>query len=112
RESVDRLRPVESRGDRGQPRSRGYRRPSTWSRLESRGRLRSRGWPVWRRAAADGGRVTIRTAHPQREEERMSETMTPQRFHEFEWRVVRDSASTHFRTGSFAAGVALVDAIG
>ena len=42
----------------------------------------------------------------------MSETITPQRFHEFDWRVVRDDASTHFRTGSFAAGVALVDAIG
>ena len=42
----------------------------------------------------------------------MSETITPQRFHEFDWRVVRDSASTHFRTGSFAEGVALVDAIG
>jgi len=42
----------------------------------------------------------------------MSETITPQRFHEFDWRVVRDEASTHFRTGSFAAGVALVDAIG
>jgi 4a-hydroxytetrahydrobiopterin dehydratase len=42
----------------------------------------------------------------------MSETITPQRFHEFDWRVVRDSASTHFRTGSLAEGVALVDAIG
>ena len=42
----------------------------------------------------------------------MSETVTPQRFHEADWRVVRDDASTHFRTGSFAAGVALVDAIG
>lgn len=42
----------------------------------------------------------------------MSETVTPQRFHEVEWHVVRDDASTHFRTGSFAAGVALVDAIG
>jgi hypothetical protein len=42
----------------------------------------------------------------------MSETITPQRFHEFDWRVVRDSASTHFRTGSFAEGVALVDGIG
>ena len=42
----------------------------------------------------------------------MSETIEPQRFHEFDWRVVRDDASTHFRTESFAAGVALVDAIG
>jgi 4a-hydroxytetrahydrobiopterin dehydratase len=42
----------------------------------------------------------------------MSETISPQRFHEVDWRVVRDAASTHFRTGSFAAGVALVDAIG
>ena len=42
----------------------------------------------------------------------MSETIEPQRFHEAGWRVVRDDASTHFRTGSFAAGVALVDAIG
>jgi 4a-hydroxytetrahydrobiopterin dehydratase len=42
----------------------------------------------------------------------MSETVTPKRFHEAEWRVVRDDASTHFRTGSFAAGVALVNAIG
>ena len=42
----------------------------------------------------------------------MSEAVTPQRFHEADWRVVRDDASTHFRTGSFAAGVALVDAIG
>jgi 4a-hydroxytetrahydrobiopterin dehydratase len=42
----------------------------------------------------------------------MSETITPQRFHEFDWRVVRNDACGHFRTGSFAAGVALVDAIG
>jgi 4a-hydroxytetrahydrobiopterin dehydratase len=42
----------------------------------------------------------------------MSETITPQRFHEIGWRVVRDDAATHFRTASFAAGVALVDAIG
>jgi 4a-hydroxytetrahydrobiopterin dehydratase len=34
------------------------------------------------------------------------------RFHELDWRVIRDAASTHFRTASFAAGVALVDAIG
>jgi 4a-hydroxytetrahydrobiopterin dehydratase len=42
----------------------------------------------------------------------MSETISPQRFHEVEWRVVRNDACGHFRTGSFAAGVALVDAIG
>ena len=42
----------------------------------------------------------------------MSETIERERFHETDWRVVRDDASTHFRTGSFAAGVALVDAIG
>ena len=42
----------------------------------------------------------------------MSERIERQRFHEIDWRVVRDAASTHFRTESFAAGVALVDAIG
>jgi len=42
----------------------------------------------------------------------MSETIDPQRFHELGWRVVRDDASTHFRTGAFARGIALVDAIG
>ena len=42
----------------------------------------------------------------------MSEAVTPRRFHEADWRIVRDDASTHFRTGSFAAGVTLVDAIG
>ncbi len=42
----------------------------------------------------------------------MTETIAPQRFHELDWRVVRDAASTRFRTGSFAAGVALVDEIG
>jgi 4a-hydroxytetrahydrobiopterin dehydratase len=42
----------------------------------------------------------------------VGETVTPGRFHEIGWRVVRDDASAHFRTGSFAAGVALVDAIG
>ncbi|MGH2967092.1 MAG: 4a-hydroxytetrahydrobiopterin dehydratase, partial [Solirubrobacterales bacterium] len=42
----------------------------------------------------------------------MSEKIEPQRFHEVGWRVVRDDAAAHFRTGSFAAGVALVDAIG
>jgi 4a-hydroxytetrahydrobiopterin dehydratase len=42
----------------------------------------------------------------------MSETVTSKRFHEFDWRIVRGEAATHFRTGSFAAGLALVDAIG
>jgi 4a-hydroxytetrahydrobiopterin dehydratase len=42
----------------------------------------------------------------------MSETISPQRFHEVDWRVVRNDACAHFRTGSFAAGVVLVDAIG
>jgi 4a-hydroxytetrahydrobiopterin dehydratase len=42
----------------------------------------------------------------------MSERVTAQRFHEFDWRVIRDDAATHFRTGSFAAGLALVEAIG
>jgi 4a-hydroxytetrahydrobiopterin dehydratase len=42
----------------------------------------------------------------------MSEKIKPQRLHEVGWRFVRDDASTHFRTGSFAEGVALVDAIG
>jgi 4a-hydroxytetrahydrobiopterin dehydratase len=42
----------------------------------------------------------------------MSETITPQRFHEIDWRVVRNDACAHFRTGSFAAGIALVDAVG
>jgi len=42
----------------------------------------------------------------------MSERIAPSRFHELDWRIVRDDACVHFRTGSFAAGVALVDAIG
>jgi 4a-hydroxytetrahydrobiopterin dehydratase len=42
----------------------------------------------------------------------MSERIERRRFHEIDWRVVRDAASTHFRTGSFTKGVALVDAIG
>jgi 4a-hydroxytetrahydrobiopterin dehydratase len=42
----------------------------------------------------------------------MSEAVTPQRLHEFGWRVIRNDASTHFRTGSFSEGLALVDAIG
>ena len=46
------------------------------------------------------------------EEGRMSETVASKRFHEFDWRVIRDDAATHFRTGSFAEGLALVEAIG
>jgi 4a-hydroxytetrahydrobiopterin dehydratase len=42
----------------------------------------------------------------------MTARIERRRFHEIDWRVVRDAASTHFRTGSFAKGVALVDAIG
>ncbi|HET9311472.1 MAG TPA: VOC family protein [Actinomycetota bacterium] len=42
----------------------------------------------------------------------MSERIVPSRFHELDWRIVRDDACTHFLTGSFAAGVELVDAIG
>ena len=42
----------------------------------------------------------------------MGDRIPPKRFHEVGWRIVRDDASLHFRTGSFGAGVALVDAIG
>jgi 4a-hydroxytetrahydrobiopterin dehydratase len=42
----------------------------------------------------------------------MGETVTPKQFHEVDWRVVRNDACTHVRTGSFAAGLALVGAIG
>jgi 4a-hydroxytetrahydrobiopterin dehydratase len=42
----------------------------------------------------------------------MSETVTPRQFHELDWRVVRNDASTHFRTGSFAEGLVLMNAIG
>jgi 4a-hydroxytetrahydrobiopterin dehydratase len=42
----------------------------------------------------------------------MSEPISPKRFHEIEWRVIREIACTHFRTASFAEGVALVEAIG
>ena len=42
----------------------------------------------------------------------MTDRIPPKRFHEVGWRIVRDDASLHFRTGSFGAGVALVDAIG
>jgi 4a-hydroxytetrahydrobiopterin dehydratase len=46
----------------------------------------------------------------------MTERITPRQFHEAygveDWRVLFEGACAHFRTGSFAAGVALVDAIG
>jgi 4a-hydroxytetrahydrobiopterin dehydratase len=44
------------------------------------------------------------------------ERITPRQFHEADgvedWRVVFGGACAHFRTGSFATGIALVDAIG
>lgn len=42
----------------------------------------------------------------------MTDRISPKRFHEVGWRIVRDDASLHFRTDSFGAGVALVEAIG
>ena len=45
------------------------------------------------------------------EEDGTTGRISPRRFHEIGWRVVRDDACAHFRTDSFAAGVALVDAI-
>ena len=46
----------------------------------------------------------------------MTERITPRQFHEAagveDWRVLFEGACAHFRTGSFATGVALVDAIG
>ena len=45
----------------------------------------------------------------------MAERITAKQFHESagtgDWRVLFAGACTHFRTGSFAAGVALVGAI-
>jgi 4a-hydroxytetrahydrobiopterin dehydratase len=41
----------------------------------------------------------------------MDERISPRRFHEHGWRVLRDDACTYFATGSFAMGVELVDAI-
>ena len=45
----------------------------------------------------------------------MTEPITPRQFHEADgvgdWRVVGDGACAYFRTGSFAAGARLVDAI-
>jgi hypothetical protein len=45
-------------------------------------------------------------------DDRMNETVSPERFHEVDWRVVRNDACAHFRAGSLAAGLALVDEIG
>ena len=42
----------------------------------------------------------------------MTEQISRQQFHEVGWRVVRNEACVHFRTESFASGVALVEAIG
>src|SRR5438128_5420192 len=54
-------------------------------------------------------------AHPTGYVEIMSDRITARRFHESEgvedWRVVGEGACAHFRTGSFAAGARLVNAI-
>jgi len=46
----------------------------------------------------------------------LTERISPRQFHEAasieDWRVLFEGACAHFRTGSFATGVALVDAIG
>ena len=42
----------------------------------------------------------------------MAEGISPQRFHEHGWHVIRDDACTYFSTGSFEAGVELVVEIG
>jgi 4a-hydroxytetrahydrobiopterin dehydratase len=59
-----------------------------------------------------GGPARLGSSASRRGGTEVSETITPRRFHEIDWRVVRNDACGHFRTGSFAAGVALVDAIG
>jgi 4a-hydroxytetrahydrobiopterin dehydratase len=41
----------------------------------------------------------------------MTDRISPKRFHELGWRLIRDAASAHFRTESLAAGAAMVDAI-
>jgi 4a-hydroxytetrahydrobiopterin dehydratase len=41
----------------------------------------------------------------------VDERISPRRFHEHGWRILRDDACTYFATGSFAKGVELVDAI-
>jgi 4a-hydroxytetrahydrobiopterin dehydratase len=49
-------------------------------------------------------------------DEQSAGRVTPGQFHEAtgveDWRVVFSGACAHFRTGSFATGIALVDAIG
>jgi 4a-hydroxytetrahydrobiopterin dehydratase len=40
-----------------------------------------------------------------------TDRISPSRFHESHWRVIRDAACAHFRTESFVAGAAMVDAI-
>ncbi len=46
----------------------------------------------------------------------MRDRISPRQFHEAggveDWRVLFSGACAHFRTGSFTAGVALVDVIG
>ena len=42
----------------------------------------------------------------------MVERISPSRFREHGWRMLRDDACTYFATGSFATGVELVEAIG
>ena len=42
----------------------------------------------------------------------MTDPISPERFHEIGWRVLREVASVHFATGSFVAGAGLVEAIG
>ncbi len=49
-------------------------------------------------------------------EARMIDRLSPQRFHQSEgveeWRVLGNGACAYFRTGSFAAGARLVQALG
>jgi 4a-hydroxytetrahydrobiopterin dehydratase len=42
----------------------------------------------------------------------MSERISPKRFHEIGWRMVRDEASTHLHSGSFGASLSLAEVIG
>jgi hypothetical protein len=42
----------------------------------------------------------------------MTERISPRRFHEHGWRVLRDDACTYFDTRTFAKGIELVEAIG
>ena len=42
----------------------------------------------------------------------MSGSVTPARFHEFDWRVLAYAACTHFRTASLAEAVTLASAGG